>query len=105
MPHFGNNTFLESNEQEQHITQINIQEPILYFANNAAIFKKNFVGPLIINVGPSFPFHPLHFLFFCSSLIPLGYLLECKKLLDWLKALIFGKIIWDVNKEEVERLA
>jgi hypothetical protein len=53
MPHFGNNRFLKSNEEVQHVTRISIQKPILHFANNTIIFKNNSVGPPNINVGPT----------------------------------------------------
>jgi hypothetical protein len=45
MPHFGNNRFLKSNEEVQHVARISIQKPILHFANNTIIFKNNSVGP------------------------------------------------------------
>jgi len=64
MPCFNNNAFLESNEKVQCVTQIGIQELIPCFANNVIVFGDNSVGPPNINVGPSFPFHLLHFFFF-----------------------------------------
>jgi hypothetical protein len=63
MPCFGNDAFSKSNKKEQRITRIGIQESILHLSNNATIFENNLVGPLNINVEPSLPFRPLHFLF------------------------------------------
>jgi len=71
MPRFGNDTFSKYNEKVQPATWIGVQEPILCFVNNLAIFGNNLVGPLNINVGPFLPFHPLHFLFSHSSQVAL----------------------------------
>ncbi len=98
---FGNNTFLKSNEKVQHVTQIGIQESISCFANNVAISKNNLVGPLSINVGPSFPFHPSYFLFFHSVQVAP----RMQKIDSSTQTLIFDKMRGGVNKEEVERLA
>jgi hypothetical protein len=51
MPHFDNNLFSKSNKKVQCVIRIGIQEQILRFANNAIVFRNNFVGPLSINVG------------------------------------------------------
>jgi len=101
MPHFVNNGFLKSNEEVQHITRINTQKPILHFANNTVIFKNNSVGKPNINVGPSLPFHPLHFLFFHSFQIAL----RVQKISSSTQTLVFGKMRRGVNKVEVERFA
>jgi hypothetical protein len=61
---FSSNAFSESNKKKECFTQINIQEPILCFANNAIILGNNSIAPLSINVRPSLPFHPLHFILF-----------------------------------------
>jgi hydrogenase maturation factor HypF (carbamoyltransferase family) len=53
-------------QQRKCIVQIGIQEPMLCLENNATFSINNLVHPLSINVGPFFPFHPLHFLFFHS---------------------------------------
>jgi N12 class adenine-specific DNA methylase len=67
MPRFDNNTFSEYNGKVQRATWISVQKPISRFANNLAIFGNNLIGPLNINVGPSLPFHSLHFFFSHSS--------------------------------------
>jgi hypothetical protein len=86
MPRFGSNAFLEfdekecgkgimfrqqSNKKKQHIARIGIQQPISCLSNNVTIFENNSVSPPNTNVGPFFPFHPLHFLFSHSFRIAL----------------------------------
>jgi hypothetical protein len=66
-----------------------------------AIFGNNFVGPLCINVGPSLPFHPLHFLFFHSSQISL----RVQKIYRSTKKLVFDKMKGGVSNEEAKRLS
>jgi hypothetical protein len=59
------------------------------------------VGPLSINVGPSFPFHPLHFIFFHSFQVAPSV----QKIGRSTRDLVFGKMKRGISKEEVERLA
>jgi len=100
MPCFSNNSFLEFNEEVQCITRISIQKSILRFINNVAIFRNNSIGPLSINVGPSFPFHPLNFHFSHSSRIAL----QVQKLDSSTQIFVFGKMRKGMSKEEVETL-
>jgi hypothetical protein len=65
-----------------------------------AIFGNNLVGPLGINVGPSFPFHLLCFLFSCSFRIAF----EVQQIGRLTRALIFSKAKGGVNEEKVKRL-
>ncbi len=52
-------------------------------------------------MGPSFPFHPLHFLFFrYFQVAP-----NVQKISRLTKDLVFGKMRERLNKEEVERLS
>jgi hypothetical protein len=72
---------------------------MLCLANNTVLSKNNLVGPLSINVGPSFPFHPLRFLFSYSSWVAS----RMQKFSQSTKRLVLGKMR-GVSKEEVERL-
>jgi len=97
---FGSNTFSKSNKKVQHITQISIQELISCFTNNAVVFRNNLVSPLNINVGPSLPFHPLHFIIYLSTQVAP----RVQKINRSTRNLVSDKIR-RMNKEKAERLS
>jgi hypothetical protein len=73
----------------------------LHFDNNAFLFGINFAGPLSINVGPFFPFHPLYFLFSHSSQITF----QVQRIGRYIGKRMFRKMRGGVNKEEVKKIA
>ncbi len=101
IPCFDNNMFLKSNKTVPLIAQINIQKPISHFTNNTTIFGNNSVGPSSKNVGPTFPFHPLHLIVYHFAWVAL----KVQKIGKLTNNLIFSKMKGGVNKEEVERLS
>ncbi len=101
MLHFGNNVYLKSNEKVKCIVRINVQEPTPCSINNVTILANKSVGPPNVNVGPSLPFHPLHFLFFHSFQVTP----RMQKIGRSIRKLIFSKMRGVVSKEEAKRLS
>lgn len=73
-----------------------INELMPCLANNVIIFKNNSTNPLSINVGPFFPFHPLHFhLSHSFQLVP-----RMKKIIIYTRKLVLGKMNGGMHKKE-----